>query len=805
MAAANQGGSDVRPLPLLVIAGLVSAAPAAAQPFPTRSGEVGVLDVPDAEVLGVTGAALAAELRLDRVAGQPIEGGPLPLSAVGGLTNRIDVGLYMREWGQPDDPRPARVVFGGRAKLQLLMPEAALPGIAVSGGVDRVNGSPIVDARVIASTVPLAGVRLLGFVGGEAKHDALTTARPTYGAALTAAITSGLGAAAEALGGPRGLNLGLGLRWMVRPQLGVTLGANYFPRDDGLRVSVGFAWAVVPPRVRGERPLAPRVEQPEEEAERKTARGDRPRFRLRIAKASLMLLGEPRRLQYGPFTASTAGPAKPVAAAAPAKGVAPSLEELADAQVREQEALAGARERRVRSTSDQLDAREKAALEAAKRLEDRERELAAREAQLDAREQRIAVRSAPTQQQRQLESLEAQLAAQERQLLAQERGLTPAIDAARGRERDSASREEAERQEAARLAASVSSATTRSQQIELRKQALAARNRQLASLEARLVAKGERIDALERQNRAKGERLDAWSRRLDTRSERLDLLEKRGAETRAGPQPKPVEPKPGAAPKDKAVFVMVVKSPTAIVKERSAGAAAPQASTALHPGVAVEKAVAAATVVTFPTPASQLSELDRETVDNIAKLAAKERCELLIWARAKDPSLMAEAQRRADEIKTRAIATGRLDAKQVVTRITTRPGAQGVDVVVSALRETARPVAAAPAAESSAPALLAGESGKRQIREAVQAAQPSIEACVGKHIEQKKLQRAEGSLKLHVSPQGRVTKATTGGGELAGTELEECLGRASGTWSFPAADAEYVVDVPITIMRGGAR
>jgi hypothetical protein len=217
--------------------------------------------------------------------------------------------------------------------------------------------------------------------------------------------------------------------------------------------------------------------------------------------------------------------------------------------------------------------------------------------------------------------------------------------------------------------------------------------------------------------------------------------------------------------------------------------------------VAVEKAVAAATVVTFPTPASQLSELDRETLDNIARLAAKERCELLIWARAKEPALMAEAQRRADELRTRAIAAGPLDAARVVTRITTRPGATGVDVVVSALRETAKPAAAAPAAPAT-PTLQPGEAGKRQLREAVVAAQPSIEACVGEQLERRRLERAEGALKLTVSTQGKVTRVASGG-DLAGAEVEECLRGASAGWAFPASDAEYVVDVPITVIRGG--
>jgi hypothetical protein len=79
-----------------------------------------------------------------------------------------------------------------------------------------------------------------------------------------------------------------------------------------------------------------------------------------------------------------------------------------------------------------------------------------------------------------------------------------------------------------------------------------------------------------------------------------------------------------------------------------------------------------------------------------------------------------------------------------------------------------------------------------------------IETCVGEHLGRGRRQRAEGVLKLTVSPAGRVTRAATGGGDLAGDELEACLGAASAQWQFPSADAEYVVDVPITVVSGGA-
>jgi hypothetical protein len=163
---------------------------------------------------------------------------------------------------------------------------------------------------------------------------------------------------------------------------------------------------------------------------------------------------------------------------------------------------------------------------------------------------------------------------------------------------------------------------------------------------------------------------------------------------------------------------------------------------------------------------------------------------------------MAEAQRRAGDIKARVIASGPLPDRQVVTRITTRPGAQGVDVVVSALRETARP-AAAPI--SGAAALEAGEGGKRQIREAVQIAQPSIEGCIGEHIQARRLQRAEGVLKLTVSSQGRVQGVRAVGADLGSEALDACLAASAAKWQFPSAEAEYVVDVPITVVSGGAK
>lgn len=772
---------------------LALAARAGAQTFPARSGELGILDVPDAEVAGAGHSHLGAELRFDHVSGRPDDIGPLPAYAVLGLTRALDVGFTMREWGQPHDPAGSRFLFGAAAKLQLWAPAHGLPGLATSLTLDRLNDAGVVGGRLVSSTFDLP-VKLAGFAGYEYGTGADGKKGAVVGLAATLPVGQTASLAAEALTGARGPNLGLAVRWPLTRMTGVSLGVNYLPNDEGFRVAVGFAfWPAQKPQAAPEPTLLPPDQQPLAIAPPRFL-DDRPHFRLRVRSAATAGV-EPRHLQYGPLAA--AGAARETQALA-TKAPAPSLENLAESQLAEQEGFAVARERRVRETAEQLDARERTAAEQADALARRERELADREARLGAREAQLsqAARAAKTPQVQQLESLEAQLSAQERSLAAKERALAPAIDAAAGKEQDAFARENADRQEASRLAASVSGAPDVGQQLELRKQALAARNRQLAAAEVRLVARGERLDALEQSLRSKGERLDTWTRRLDARGDRLTLLE--GGSAAALPAPGGAPLAGGAAPAtpDRSVFVTVVKSPTSIVRESApAAGAAP-----VEVGGAVETAVAAATFVTFASPSATMSELDREAVDKIARVAAAEGSRLLIWARAKDTSLLGEAERRAAEVKTRILAAALVDESRIVTRVTTRPGSRGVDVIVSALRDTQR--ASAPGETRSA--LEPGEGGKRQVREAVVAAQASIQACVADEIERARRTRIEGVLHLTVSPQGRVTKVTTTGDDVSGTGVDACLSRASGAWSFPAAETAYTVDVPITVIRGGA-
>jgi hypothetical protein len=82
----------------------------------------------------------------------------------------------------------------------------------------------------------------------------------------------------------------------------------------------------------------------------------------------------------------------------------------------------------------------------------------------------------------------------------------------------------------------------------------------------------------------------------------------------------------------------------------------------------------------------------------------------------------------------------------------------------------------------------------------VQSVRASIEACLAEEMEQRRLARVEGVLKLAVTAAGRVGKVASNG-DLSGTATRECLGEASRSWAFPPADAGYAADVPIAVIR----
>jgi hypothetical protein len=786
---------------LLLVVGWPTAALAGS--FPTRQGESGLLDVPDAELIERRTGMVGLEIGFDHAPGTPDHFGPMPLSLGVGL-GRFEWAVSARESGYPGDPRPAPMLFATALKVGLLAPSGLRPGVAIDGYLDRFNDGGAGGGRLILSTGFIGPFRVAGFAGYE-KRPAGSSGL-TAGLAAVARHASGTELVVEGLTTPRGGLASAALRYELSQRVGIGLVGSYLPDDKEYRIALALGFHASPVRRAAVASPAPtvQVKEAEPEAEPALAFGDRPRFKLRIHATDPSRLGEPRHRQYAPYAPQALAA---TGTAAPPRAATPAVDEVAAAQLRDRQLQAEARLKRLRATDEALTSEEARIDADARTLDERERNLASREAQLDARERRIMIRAAPNDQQRQLESREAQLGVAERQLAAQERGFTPTREAALGTERDALAREQAERREAERRLAQADAEKTRTRQGELRRQALAAQLRMLAAMEIRLVARGERVDAASRQQRARGERVDTRQRRLDVRAERLDLLEQQAAVVQRGgtAAPAPGAPLPSAG-EERGSFTIVVQSPTVTRKVGGlkAGGGSPQRDT-LHPGVAVEKAVAAAAVVSFPTLASTLPELDREAIDGIARLASRESCEVLVWARAKDPSLMNEASRRADELKALIVRLGDLPPNQVVTRITTRPGAQGVDVVVSALRENGRTRGDAAVEAAPSGLLAAGETARHQVRDSLLAVQPAIERCISEQMVRHGLIRAEGSLELTVSPAGRVTGTQVGSGGLGGGELEACLKAASSSWQFPAADGEYVVDVPITVVGGGVK
>jgi hypothetical protein len=786
----------------LVALMLAAALPALAGNFPTRQGESGLLDVPDAQVIEPRTGMVGLELGFDHAPGTPDRFGPLPLSLGVGL-GRFEWAVSARESGYPGDPRPAPMLFGSALKFAALPASGFRPAVAVDAYLDRFNSGGAGGGRLILSTAPAGPLRLTGFAGYE--RQAGGSSGLTVGLAAAARSAAGVEVVLEGLHTPRGDLFSGAVRTDLNARVGVGLVGSYLPGNKEYRIALAFGFHAVPVGRMAVAAQAPvEVKRAEAVAEPLVALGDRPLFKLRIRADGVKTMGEARHSQYAPWTPPALAGARGIAP--PPRQATPSADDVVSAQLRDQALQAEARLKRLQSTDEQLGGDEATLDAEARKLDERERVLTAREVQLDSRERRLALPGAQSEPQRQLESQEAQLAASERQFAAQERGFAPTRDAALGTERDAQAREKADRSEADKLTAQADAEKNKSRQGDLRRQSLGARQRMLSAMEARVTARGERLEASTRQLRARSERLDAWQRRLELRTQRLDLLERQAIGDPAGSRTAPGVGLPlAAAAADKAVFVMVVKTPTAIMASGAALAIGVDAAReAARPSGTAEKSVSAAMVVTFASPTAKLSELDREAIDGIARLAARENGEVLVWARAKDPGLMKEANRRADELKSLVVRLGGLPPRQVVTRITTRPGAQGVDVVISALREGGKArldEAGAPAAAT----LGAGETAKRQIRDAVLAVQPAIERCVTEQMVRRGLVRAEGSLKLTVSAAGRVTGASGGGGDLGGGDLGSCLTSSAGAWQFPSAASEYLVDVPITVVGGGAK
>ena len=254
-----------------------------ADPFPARSGESGLLDVPDAEILPLGGADFAAELRLAD-GWDPAASVSPQVALVAGLGFHLEAGISVREGGLPGDPRPSPALFGAAVKLGVLAPRGARPGIAADVVVDRVNHDLGGAARLIVSTGRMGPLRL-ALTGGAALPHLDGHVRPTFGAA--ASVRAGrLEIVGEAVRWPEGTSLGGGVRWLISPTFGVAIGATVEPQTRRAFASLGLAASYAPP------PKPPRAIRRDDEGEAEIAeapapapRGfttDRPRFRLKI-------------------------------------------------------------------------------------------------------------------------------------------------------------------------------------------------------------------------------------------------------------------------------------------------------------------------------------------------------------------------------------------------------------------------------------------------------------------------------------------------------------------------------------------
>jgi hypothetical protein len=211
-------------------------------------------------------------------------------------------------------------------KLGLSAPSGLVPGLAIDVIGDRLNERGNVSARLIASTQRLGPLKLAAVGGAMARP--LSDVAPVGGAALDLALGRA-GLVVDALALPDGPKVGSALRFRVASVLGLSVGADWVPRDDGVRVSVGFAMLAAPPRQRrvsgaeGAKPVVPPPE-PAREAPPEFL-DDRPRFRLRIRPSPLDLQPGHRHEQGGaqPVSAGPAAPAPAVAGGVAAAGRRP--------------------------------------------------------------------------------------------------------------------------------------------------------------------------------------------------------------------------------------------------------------------------------------------------------------------------------------------------------------------------------------------------------------------------------------------------------------------------------------------------
>ncbi|HET9597309.1 MAG TPA: hypothetical protein VFP65_17095 [Anaeromyxobacteraceae bacterium] len=523
-------------LPALALAVALAAPAAGADRFPTRGGESGLLDVPDADTAPRGAGRIGLELGYAKPRGGPGDVAPLPLSLVTGFADRLEVGFALRQGGMPGDPQPSPTLFTGALKLRLADDTGWWPAFALDLYADRFTDGGVLGSRLIASTPQIGRVRLAGYAGVEGHGPNPPTVGPTAGFAMETAIRRDMETVLEAVAGPRGPMVGGALRFGVFKNSGFSVGASWLPKDGGMRFSLGFAISSAPPKARRtllapEAPKAKAAEAPRKPEEPVFADA-RPKFRLRVNSVTSPADAPRRHLQY----AMAPEALRTLAKAGPRKGPTPE-----QARARELEAQADAldqREKRLHSAVGALaQRRERLAVEG-QRLEAREKLLEGRGAALDARELKIPAAGKPTERELQLAALEDALRGTERELRLEEKSATEAGAANAARERAAESREDAARAAALEAASSAPAPDDLSPDaLSRRAKALQAREAHLTAVEAHVAATREQLEAVERVVRARADRLEALEKRLSAKEERLSLVEGRARARSASNDP----------------------------------------------------------------------------------------------------------------------------------------------------------------------------------------------------------------------------------------------------------------------------
>ena len=280
----------MRGRPFVALLALAAAPARAEDALPTHTGESGTMDVPSADTLGKGGAAFSLDLRYVQSSDVGRSFGPSPLVMQFGM-GRAEAGLSLRQGGQPGDPRPATTLPAGAGKFSILEAKGKRPALAVDLLLDRINRSPTVHLRAIATTERRWRARVTAFGGGVIASD-----RPSGWTAGTALSTLGprkTEFVAELLRQPAGMLVGAGVRWQPLPQLAFGAGASYLP-NDGRTLLAGISVAFISPA-----PVKPTIateaEKPPEEVKPKTGKRvftrERPRFPLEVRQRPVP--GEP--------------------------------------------------------------------------------------------------------------------------------------------------------------------------------------------------------------------------------------------------------------------------------------------------------------------------------------------------------------------------------------------------------------------------------------------------------------------------------------------------------------------------------